>query len=180
MIHMYIKSSRVISEKKNIRRGQTSQNRISRIIFCSEFALQQLCQFRQDLNVYLPSPADGGCSALGHISEAGPPAAPGAWLFSEATAAEEFPFCFLWSWQWRNEVPGGLKHDEPAWPRSKLANLHPVEKIQAHPRPPGNMGWFLSIVWRGGPSTLPMDLHFVVPDESAFKLSITKTAYCKI
>ena len=33
--------------------------------------LQQLCQSRQDLNVYLASPA-GGCGALGPISEAGP------------------------------------------------------------------------------------------------------------
>ena len=37
----------------------------------------------------------------------------------------------------------------------------------------------LSIVRRGGPSTLPTALHFVVPDESAFKLSITKRAVVK-
>ena len=78
-----------------------------------------------------------------------PPEAPGAWLFSAGAVAEEFPFCFLWSRQWRNQVPGGLRHDESACPGSKLENLHPVEKIQAHPRPPVN-GSGLSIVGRGG------------------------------
>lgn len=32
------------------------------------------------------------------------------------------------------------------------------------------LGWDLFIVWRGGLSTLPTALHFIVPDESAFNV----------
>ena len=94
-----------------------------------EFALQQLCQSYRDLDVYLASLASGR-SALGPISEAGPACGPRCMAVSYGMVAEEFPFCFLWSWQWRNQVPGGLRHDESACPGSKLANLHPVEKYK--------------------------------------------------
>ena len=64
-------------------------------------------------------------SILGPVSQSGWPC---PWLFYVVVAAEEFPFYFLWSWQWRNQVPGGLQHDESACLGTKLENLCPVEK----------------------------------------------------
>ena len=63
------------------------------------------------------------------------PVALGVQLFREAVAAEEFPFSFV-----VNQVSGGLRHGESSCPGSKLANLHPVEKVQALPRPAVNFG----------------------------------------
>ena len=99
-----------------------------------------------------------------------PPMAPSVRLFcaeveTGAGRGRGVPFFFfLWSWQWRNQVPGGLRHGESLCPGSKLANLHPVGKYKHILDRQLIMGQDLSIGWRGGPSTLPMALHFVALD----------------
>ena len=83
-----------------------------------------------------------------------------------------------------------LRHGESICLEPKLENLRPVEKYKHILGRWLTMGQDLSIVRRGGPSILLVVLHLIAPgtngevlqfpDESAFKLFITKRACCKI
>ena len=62
---------------------------------------------------------------------------------------------------------------------SKLVNLCPVGKYKHIFYRWLIMGQDPFIVWRGGLFISPTALYLVVPDESAFRLFITKRACCK-
>ena len=80
-----------------------------------EFALQQLCQSHQDLDVYLASPA-GWRGTLGPISEACPACGLRCVAVSCGRDGRGVPFLFFVVKQWRNQVPEGLRHDDqPVW-----------------------------------------------------------------
>ena len=73
---------------------------------------------------------------MGPVSQAGPSRSSPRAAVPCNSGCRGVPFLFFVVIQ----LSGGLRHGESACPGSKLVNLHPVEKVQALPRPTVNFG----------------------------------------